>query len=192
MKLFKKVTSKLKYWLLTLFLLPVFFVWMCMADDLMEQIMEPAYQAWTTIDVWKSVNRVWKKFFEWSYEVNWDLTEWLWVKKSPSLIVKVTKILLSLVIALSVTMILYNGLIYIVQTWQWKEWKDLVTNLVYIVIWILLSLFSVTIITVLQSVSNTLDKETTEDWNQKIDEQVTDTWEKQWRTWREIWNLFKS
>ncbi|MBO7504869.1 hypothetical protein J6T66_01620 [bacterium] len=38
------------------------------------------------------------------------------VGKEPSMIVKITKILLSLVVALSVTMILYNGLTYIVQT----------------------------------------------------------------------------
>lgn len=89
--------------------------------------------------------------------------------KQPSLIVQATKILLLLVVALSVTMILYNGLIYIVQTWQGKEGKSLVKNVVYIVIWIILSLFSVTIITILQSVSKTLDDETVVDLTQEID-----------------------
>jgi len=79
--------------------------------------------------------------------------------KQPSMIVKVTRLLLSLVIALSVTMILYNWMQYIIQTWQWKEAKDLTKNIAYIVVWILVALFSVVIITLIQSIPATLDKE---------------------------------
>ena len=81
------------------------------------------------------------------------------VTDKPSIIVKATRILLSLIIALSVTMVLYNGMMYIIQTWQWKEAKDLTKNIAYIVIWILVALFSVIIITLIQSVPETLEKE---------------------------------
>lgn len=84
---------------------------------------------------------------------------WVDVKAGdkPSIIARITRILLSLVIALSITMILYNGMMYIVKTWQWKEAKDLTKNVAYIVIWILVALFSVVIITLIQSVPSTLD-----------------------------------
>lgn len=81
------------------------------------------------------------------------------VWKKPSMVVKITRLLLTLVIALSVTMILYNGIMYIVQTWQWKEWKSLMKNIVLIVVGILISLFSVLIIRLIQSIPNTLDEE---------------------------------
>lgn len=80
--------------------------------------------------------------------------------RKPSIIVKATRLLLTLVITLSVTMILYNWMMYIIQTGQWKEWKNLVKNIVYIVVWILISLFSVVIITIIQSVPTTLDDST--------------------------------
>ncbi len=79
-------------------------------------------------------------------------------KKAP-IIVRVTKLLLILVIALSVTMILYNGMMYIVQTWQWKESKSLMKNVALIVVGILISLFSVVIIRLIQSIPWTLDDE---------------------------------
>lgn len=81
------------------------------------------------------------------------------ISRSPSIIVKVTRILLSLVITLSVTMILYNWMVYIIQTWQWKEWKNLVKNIIYIAVWIILSIFSVIIITIIQSVPKTIEEE---------------------------------
>ena len=101
------------------------------------------------------------------------------------MIVRVTRLLLSLVIALSVTMILYNGMMYIIQTWQWKEGKNLAKNIVYIVVWILLSLFSVIIITVLQSISPTLESEIKPDVDNQIDEELID-WSPVWLKWSDI------
>lgn len=187
MTTFLKFVSRLKYWLLAFFSLFFLCPWfMYAADDLMRQIMEPSINRWTTINVWKSVNFVWRNVIEWWYSASLD-SKWLNGKSKPSIIVKVTRILLALVIALSVTMILYNWLIYIVQTWQWKEGKSLIKNVVYIVIGILLSLFSVTIITLLQSVSTTLNNETDKD--QTIDEWVIGD-ERKWISLKEIFNLF--
>lgn len=93
-------------------------------------------------------------------------------KKDP-IIVKVTKLLLVLVIALSVTMILYNGMMYIIQTWQWKEWKNLMKNIALIVVGILISLFSVVIIRLIQSIPWTLDDELIENGNSTDNEILT-------------------
>ncbi len=181
-----KSVNKLKCWLVALLLLP-FCSWFATADDLMRQIMEPAVTEKTTVDIWQSVNRVWKNVIEWNTEFNIDKGG-IWVKNGPSIIVRITRVLLSLVVALSITMILYNWLSYIIQTWQWKEGKNLVKNVVYIVIWILLSLFSVTIITLLQSVSTTLENETVDDsWFENIDERMTDG-NKKWLSWKQIFN----
>ena len=183
------IINKLKYWLLALLLVP-FLAWFVNADDdLMRQIMEPAVNEGATIDVWKSVNRVWKNVIEGNTEFDIDKW-WLRVKNGPSIIVRVTRVLPSLIIALSITMILYNWLSYIIQTWQWKEGKNLVSNVVYIVIWIIVSLLSVTIITILQSVSTTLKDETIEDRSSTIDERLMEGQE--WRTWRSWWQIFNN
>ena len=98
----------------------------------------------------------------------------IWVEVAagdkPSIITKATRILLLFVIALSVTMILYNGMMYIIQTWQWKEAKDLTKNIAYIVIWILIALFSVVIITLTQSIPSTL-----EDWWETSGTEIKDS-----------------
>lgn len=75
------------------------------------------------------------------------------------MIVKVTKLLLILTVALSVTMILYNGMMYIIQTWQWKEWKSLIKNVALIVVGILIAFFSVVIIRLIQSIPTSLEEE---------------------------------
>ena len=173
-----KVINKLRYWLLALLLVP-FLLWFANADkDLMQQIMEPAIYGGATIDLWSTVDRVWSNVIEGHIDAKLSFQEWS-LKKWPSLIVRITRVLLALVIALSVTMILYNWLSYIIQTWQWKEGKDLISNVVYIVIWIIVSLLSVTIITILQSVSTTLQEETQSDRKQEIDERLVEGQE-QW------------
>jgi hypothetical protein len=91
---------------------------------------------------------------QWEYEWNLELSAWL--GQEPSLIVKVTRMLLILTITLSITMILYNWMMYIIQTWQWKEWKSVTKNIAYIIVWILIALFSVIIIKIIQSITTTI------------------------------------
>ena len=133
MKSFKKI----KYCVIA-FLLLLFFFWgfSSAANDLLRWVIQPAYYLKTIIWIWENVNTV-------GNAVPW-------------IIVLITKFLLILTITLSVTMILYNGMVYIIQTWQWKDAKSLTKNIVYIIIWILVALFSVVIITLIQSVPSTL------------------------------------
>ena len=145
--------------------------------------MKPARDAQTTIDLWEQVDTVWKHMIEWEFEID-ITTGWIGAQKGPSVIVKATRLLLSLVVALAITMILYNWMLYIIQTWQWKEWKDLTKNIAYIVIWILVALFSVVIITLLRSVPKTLDAELVETARTR-DERVLE-WEPKWLRWSTI------
>lgn len=67
------------------------------------------------------------------------------------LIVRITKFLLRLTIVLSVTMVLYNGVLWIVESSKWSEVKDAKNNLIYIFVGILLALSSVALINLVSS-----------------------------------------
>lgn len=152
----KTIKNKIKFWILFGLFAPLFFLWWVSNADLLQELIDPAYTWDTIIRLWKDVNPVWDKIIQWSTEVSENGTS-----NKKSVILNITTFLLSLVVTLSVTMILYNWIMYIVQTWQWKESKDLTKNIAYIVIWILVALFSVTIITLIQSVPTTIKQEIT-------------------------------
>lgn len=172
-RFFKRIRNKSKYWLLALFVLPFLFGSSFAAWDLLDHLMEPTMNHQTTIDLWNTEQEVGESVFhEWT-----EITIGEWWGESVSIIAKFTRLLLSLVVALSITMILVNGMKYIIQTGQWKEGKDLVKNVVYIVIGILISLFSVTIITIIQSVETTLYNELKYEWDNFTDNQLL-KWEK--------------
>ena len=162
MKTLNKISQTIKYWLLSLIALPLLIGNLSNAQDLASDIFEPAKSHWTIFKMWDNPEDVWKWVFE-SRNQRWaDWRPLLWEgskSKELSLIVKVTKFLLSLVIALSITMIIYNGMIYIIQTWNGKDGKDLVKNLLYIVIWIVIALFSSVIVTIIQSIPKTISQE---------------------------------
>ena len=146
-------------------------------DDLLWQAINPSYNGKNISQVWKNVDSVWNAVIKWWIEAKIGLG-WADIKASPSIIVKVTRILLSLTIALAVTMILYNGMIYIVKTWQWEDWKNLTKNVAYVVIWILIALFSVVIITLIRSVPETLNQELHVDYDNSQDNRIVERWKK--------------
>ncbi len=67
------------------------------------------------------------------------------------LIVRITKFLLRMTIVLSITMVLYNWVLWIVESSKWAEVKDAKNNLIYIFVGILLSLSSVALINLVSS-----------------------------------------
>jgi hypothetical protein len=64
-----------------------------------------------------------------------------------------------LTIVLAVTMVIYNGFLYITMTGSGEDPKKAQTNLMYIVIGIIIALFSVVIINLLRSAGTTLYKQ---------------------------------
>lgn len=171
------------YWLITFLSFPFLFGWFSnAASDLLWQVMTPARSTENIIDLWENINTVWNKVVKWSTEV------WIeWVRSGGSLIVKVTRLILILTIALSVTMILYNWMIYIIQTWQGKEWKSLMKNVLFIVVGIFVSLFSVVIINLIQSIPTTIDEELEAQSDNKDQEVIK--WKKMKRS--EVWQSLK-
>lgn len=151
--LFKKTVFYAIYLMGVLLVLPFFIGWKLIAtDDLLRKIAEPSYNDDKMFKEGQNVKTVWVRVLKWTYEIDGE-----WVTKK-SMLLKATRLLLVLTIALSVTMILYNGMMYIIQTWQGKEWKDLIKNVLLIVVGILISLFSVVIINLTQSIPNSLSK----------------------------------
>lgn len=190
MNRFKRLKTCIVYFVGTFLWLFFFFWWISdAASDLLWQLMEPAKRTENIIDLGTDVDTVWRHVIKWWYEIDID-TGWIGAQTDPSIIVKATRLLLSLVIALSITMILYNWMMYIIQTWQWKEAKDLTKNIAFIVVWILISLFSVVIITLLQSVPKTLETELIDEWgNAQNDERfINQDGERIWISWKSIWH----
>ena len=69
------------------------------------------------------------------------------------LLIRITKRLLRITIVLSITMVLYNWISYIVESAKWWEVKNATKNIWMIVLGILLALSSVVIINLLRSVT---------------------------------------
>ena len=81
------------------------------------------------------------------------------VSKNASIIVRISQFLLMLTIVLSVTMTIINGIQYIVKSGNGEDPSKTRMNLVYIVVGILVALFSVVIINVFRSVGESTLKE---------------------------------
>jgi len=172
-----QIKKNIKYYLSILIAIPLLLGSFSGAvNDLLWKAMSPSYNDSNISTIWENVNTVWAAVIKW------------WSSSSPSIIVKVTRILLSLTIALAVTMILYNGMMYIVKTWQWKDWKDLTKNIAYIVVWILIALFSVVIITLIRSVPKTLDEELIVDYNNTQDNTAVDS---RWQRFNDFIKILK-
>ena len=139
--IFKNLNNKVLFWLVGVFSV-ITFLWFSSYVrwewDLLDEIMKPSRDLDVTLSQTTTIKDIWEEVLE----------------DNDSVLVKVTKILLWLTITLSVTMILYNWVQYIIQTWQWKEWKDLTKNIAYIIAWIIIALFSTIIITIIQSSVN--------------------------------------
>ena len=81
------------------------------------------------------------------------------VSSQGSIVVRITRFVLMLTVVLAVTMIIFNGMQYIVKSGSGEDPKKVQMNIVYIIVGIMLALFSVIIINLLRSTGNTLNKE---------------------------------
>ena len=161
-----KLTNWLKISIFLIFSIPLFFwntFWkrdvQCTEwDDLMQCIYQEADLHDTIMKMGDEVKQVWE-YAIWGGETeitfDWN-PETKVLSAQETILVKVTKLLLSFVIAISITMILWNGIKYVIEIGNWKDSKDLVKNVSFIVVWIILALFSVTIITLIESIWTTL------------------------------------
>lgn len=102
---------------------------------------------------------------DWEWRPDW----WDVNYKAP-LIARVTKLLLSITMVLAITMIIFISLKLMINVLWWKDFKssDFKKDITAIVVWVLLALFSVTIINLLRSVTNSSISTSNDDSDSKF------------------------
>lgn len=110
------------------------------SNDLQQQIEDSKYQ-WSDRSFCQDV-------------LGWDMdiSEFSSETQAP-LIVRITKFLLRITVVLSITMVLYNGILWIIESAKWGDVKDAKDNIIYVVGGILLALSSVALINLVSSIS---------------------------------------
>lgn len=123
-------------------------------SDFLEQVFSPSKSQQQVINLWNDKTAVGREVLNPSMNVDIDLSQNpdIDVSTREPLLVRFTKFLLRLTIVLSVTMIIYTGIRYILAAWE-EEWsKNARQNLLYIVLGIFLALMSYGIIILIESV----------------------------------------
>ena len=113
-------------------------------------------------------------WYQWDKEVfceavlggDYDISV-IWTEKQAPLIVRITKFLLRITIVLAITMVLYNGIFWVIESAKWGDVKDAKNNIIYIFGGILLALSSVALINLVSSI--TLSSLNPDDMPQKDD-----------------------
>lgn len=74
------------------------------------------------------------------------------IHKRDSLVIQITKFLLRMTMVLAVTMIIYNGIRYVIKASKGENPKEVLNTIIYIAVGILLALLSVVIIRFISSI----------------------------------------
>ena len=146
--------------------------------DIMEVMFAPAKAQEKLIDLGVSKDDVWDEVFRSSTKI-WltkkgcfigevnkpnftskEICEKNWgvfyktnikIQEQAPLLVRITKFVLRITIVLSITMIIFNGILWIVESSKWGEVKDAKNNLIYIFVWLILALSSVALVNLISS-----------------------------------------
>lgn len=115
------------------------------SDDFLNQAFSPAME--TDLVVWNGW--AWNtKEWVWNFLLNWgDEFSWWWGStQKDSFVVALTKFIVRFTLVLAITMIIYNWIMFVIKSTKWEAPKDVLKNIIYIVVWVLLALASVIII----------------------------------------------
>lgn len=123
------------------------------AEDILESVFKPSKDNWKVLDPGNTPLGVWNRIFKWSISVvdsQWNIT---WPESKPSLIVRVTMIILEVTIAIWVTMCIVIGIMYALASGDETKQKKLIGYLWNIVIGILIALTADILIVLVRSFS---------------------------------------
>ena len=129
------------------------FVGMTDAADLLEQSFQQARQNEYVPNLGNTKNAVGNEIFRGGTDVTVDFSEGIDVSSREPLLVRWTKYLLRLTIVISVTMIIYNGIQFIVAAGDEGKISDGRDKLIDVAIGIVLALSSVGLIYLVQSLT---------------------------------------
>ncbi len=124
------------------------------SQDFLEQVFSPAIQQDTIVggdSIGTTKRSVWKYVLKEGTTINIGGSD-AGIHKRQSLIIQITKFLLWMTMVLAVTMIIYNGIMYVVKASKGENPKDILYNLLYIGFWILIALLSIVIIRLVSSI----------------------------------------
>ena len=126
--------------------------------DFLQQVYDPAIQ-WKTVVWWERIGTtkqsVWNHVLNWGFEVKCKNLKCKWSTKS-SLLVVATQFLVRFTLIIAITMIIYNGILFVIRSTKGEMSKDTLKSIAYIALWILIALASITIINLANSVWTTL------------------------------------
>lgn len=138
------------------FILPILTIFsFCFWNDIMYNVFSPSLN--NIIYIWNDVNTVWRTFLQEQqegsigiYNGNWGVSQ---NTKDP-LIVRVVKFILKMTIVLSVSMVIYYSVKFLLQVFGGNDLKSIGAkkDLINLIIWLLIALFSVTAIELIISV----------------------------------------
>ena len=157
MKKIKSLQYNLKKYMFFLFLFVLVFlnVKVFSALDLLDKAFEPSIQQNWLVDLGSTKDQVGNEILRESTNVSVNFNWWtiINISQRAPLIVRIAKLLLRITIVLSVTMVLYNWVLYVIQSSKWEIPKDPQKNLINILIGILLALSSLWIINLVNSIT---------------------------------------
>ena len=132
-------------------------------NDIMSQAFYPSKEYGTVIYIWDTKKDVWHSILRDSTSI-W----WIWIYQEAPLIVRIVKIILRITIVLSITMVIFYGIKFMIQVFNWNDYKSAWAkkDLINLFIWLLIALFSITAVNLIISASNTVN---TLDSNTQLD-----------------------
>ena len=144
----KKIYKKI--FLFLLFMIPLFSwtIW----QDIMSEVFQPAKVKQWIIYIWDDKKAVWRSLLRESTVFSWMWGGWEFYKNAP-LIVKIMYVILRLTVVLSITMIIFYSIKFMLQVFNWSEIKSATAkkDLINVLIWLLIAMFSITAVTLVTS-----------------------------------------
>ena len=147
-----------KIFLFLLFMIPLF-SYTLWDRDILSDVYEPSENKWWVIYIWDDKKAVWHSLLRESTLISRVWGEWSVYKNAP-LIVKIVYIILRLTVVLSITMIIFYSIKFMIQIFNWSELKSATAkkDLINVLIWLLIAMFSITAVTLVTSLAKSTFK----------------------------------
>lgn len=117
-------------------------------SDILSEVFRPSKD--NIIYIWDNKNDVWHTLIRES--TSFSRSSWFY--QNAPLLVKVVKMALKITVVLSVTMVIFYGVKYMIQVMNWNDLKSAgaVKDLKNLFIWLLIALFSITAVNLVISI----------------------------------------
>lgn len=124
------------------------------AVDLLENAFQASKQYDQVINLWNNKNAVGNEVFQQGTNVNVSLTGgWVTATTQAPLYVRITQFLLRITVLLSVTMILYNGVLYVASAGDAGKASAARKAIVNVIIGLIIAFISLSIVYLAQSIT---------------------------------------